>query len=174
MKILATKTKKFGIVKIQLIVGEIVMAVALFALPIAILVQDPSLLLNPYVIGAVFVGMLMFAAFAYFLFVRPYLIYKKLPDVLLETDGEYLYIHGKKEAKIPLSDLDGATTFVHLPFLFSNEIVAVFLIHLLSENYGDLDLDVPGYGEYKMRFVSNVQETADNLISFINEELNKG
>lgn len=174
MKILATKTKKFGIVKIQLIVGAIVMAVALFALPIAILVQDPSLLLNPYVIGAVFVGMLVFAAFAYFLFVRPYLIYKKLPDVLVETDGEYLYIHGKKEAKIPLSDLDGTTTFVHLPFLFSKEIIAVFLIHLLSENYGDLDLDVPGYGEYKIRFVSNVQETADNLISFINEELNKG
>ena len=32
-------------------------------------------------------------------------LYLKLPDVQLEYDDEFLYIHSKKEAKIPLDDL---------------------------------------------------------------------
>jgi hypothetical protein len=162
----------FGILKVQLILGSVVMVAAMIALPVAMMMGDPSLLLNPYVLGVVLVGMLMFGSFAYFLFIRPYFIYRKLPDVLAETDGEYLYIHGKKEAKIPLSDLDGASTFVHLPFLYSNELIAVLLTHLVSEKYGDLDLDVPGYGSYKLRFASDVRVTADALMAFMNEALN--
>jgi hypothetical protein len=158
----------FGILKAQMIIGTITMLAAMLALPIGIAVADASLLLNPYLLFTVIIGMLMFGAAAYFLFIRPCRIYRQLPEVLAETDGEYLYIHGKKEAKIPLCDLGGTTYFVHLPFLYSNEFLAVLLVHLFSEKYGDLDLDIPGYGSYKLRFVSNVQGTADELISFIN------
>jgi hypothetical protein len=129
-------------------------------------------MLNPYVLGVVLGGMLMFGLFAYFLFIRPYFLYQKLPEVLVETDGTYLYVHGKKEAKIPLADLDGTSTFVHLPFIYSNELLAVLMIHLVSDRYGDLDLDVPGYGSFKLRFVADVQDTADDLIAFMNEALN--
>jgi hypothetical protein len=149
------------------------MVLAMVVPPVAILMFDASLFLNPYVLGVVLIGMLMFGLYAYFLFIRPYLLYPKLPEVMVEADGEYLYIHGKKEAKIPLADLDGTSTFVHLPFLFSSEFAAIFVTYMLSEKYGDIDLDIPGYGSYKLRFVSNVQETADKLIAFINEELNK-
>ena len=117
--------------------------------------------------------MLMFGLFAYFLFIRPYFIYRKSPDVLAETDGEYLYLYGKKQAKIPLSELEGASVFVSLPFLYSKEFIAVLMIHLFSEQYGDLTLDVPGYGSYKLRFVSNVRETADELLTFLNESVNR-
>ena len=48
------------------------------------------------VIGAV----LFFGLIGYFTFIRPYFIYCKLPTVLAETDGKYVYFHGKKEAKI--------------------------------------------------------------------------
>jgi hypothetical protein len=148
------------------------MFAAMIALPVAIIVGDPSLILNPYVIGVIVIGMIMFGWFAYFISIRPYKNYRKSPEVLVETDGEYLYIHGKKEAKIPIADLDGTTSFVHLPFIYSNELIAVVLTHLLSEKYGDLDLDIPSYGSYKFRFVSNVRETADELIAFINEAIN--
>lgn len=171
MQILVKKMSSFGILKVQMIVGTILMLAAMIALPVTIIVWDASLFLNPYVLGAVLIAMLMFALFAY-LSVRPYLIYRKSPEILAETDGEYLYIHGKKEAKIPISELDGTTTFVHLPFLFSNELIGVLLIHLISEKYGDLDIEVPGYGSYKLRFVSNVQQTSDSLIGFINCALN--
>ena len=173
MKPLAKKMRSFGILKVQLVIGAVMMVAAMVGLPVSIIMGDPSLLLDPYVLGVVLVGMLMFGSFAYFLFIRPYFLYQKLPEVLAETDGEYLYIHGKKEAKIPLADLDGTSTFVHLPFLFSSEFAAIFVTYMLSEKYGDIDLDIPGYGSYKLRFVSNVQETADKLIAFINEELNK-
>ena len=173
MKILVKKMSSFSILKVQMIIGAIVMAAAMVMLPVGIAVVDISLLLNPYLLGVVIIGMVMFGSFAYFLFIRPYFIYRKLPDVLVETDGEYLYIHGKKEAKIPLAELAGTSTFVHLPFLFSKELVAVLVTHLLSENYGDLDLDIPGYGSYKLRFVSNVQKTSNELIAFINEALTK-
>ena len=172
MKILVKKMSSFGVLKVQMVIGAIVMVAAMIALPVSIMIGDPSLLLDPNVLGVVLAGMLMFGLFAYFLFIRPYFSYRKLPEVLAETDGEYLYIHGKKEAKIPLSDLDGASTFVHLPFLFSKELIAVLLTHLISEKYGDLDLDIPGYGNYKLQFVSNVQETANELIAFINQTIN--
>ena len=173
MKVLVKKMKSLGILKLEMVVGAIIMLAVLILLPGSIAVQDASLLLNPFVLGTVLVGMVMFGSFAYFLFIRPYFLYRKSPEVLAETDGEYLYIHGKKEAKIPLSDLDGATTYVHLPFIYSKEMIAVLLTHFISECYGDLDLDIPGYGEYKMRFVSNVQTTSDDLIAFMNEALNK-
>lgn len=172
MKILVKKMESFGILTAQLVIGAIVMVAAVVALPVAIALGDPTLLLNPYVLGTVLVGMIALSLAAYFLFVRPFFIYRKTPTVLVEADDEYLYIHGKKEAKIPLFDLDGASTFVHFPFLYSNEFLAVLLTHLLSEKYGDLDLDIPGYGSYKLRFVSNVKATAEELIAFINEAIN--
>lgn len=173
MRILVTKMKSFGILRAQLIIGALVMLAAMIMLPVGIMQVDPSMLLNPYVLGVVIIGMLMFGLFAYFLFIRPYFIYRKSPDVLAETDGEYLYVYGKKQAKIPLSELEGASVFVSLPFLYSKEFIAVLMIHLFSEQYGDLTLDVPDYGSYKLRFVSNVRETADELLTFLNESVNR-
>ena len=167
MKILVKKMSSFGILKAQMILGTIVMAAAMILLPVGIALGDAALLLNPYVLGVVIVGMLMFGAFAYFLFIRPYFIYRKSPEVLVETDGEHVYIHGKKEAKIPLSAFDGATVMYHLPFIYSKEILAVLLTHFLSENYGDLSLDVPGYGSYRIPFVSNVKASADELMNIL-------
>ena len=172
MKILIKKMNKFGILKFQMIVGAIIMVAAMIALPVGIAFGGgASLIMNPYVLGVVVIGMLMFGSYTYFLFIRPCMVYRKLPEVLAETDGEYLYIHGKKEAKIPLSAFEGAMVTYHLPFIYSKEFIAVLMIHLFSEKYGDLDLDVPGYGSYKLRFVSNVHETADELRAFLNESL---
>ena len=167
MNVLVKKMSKFGILKVQMIVGAIFMAVAMIALPVGILAQDPSLILNPFILGVVVIGMLMFGSFAYFLFMRPYFIYRKSPEVLAETDGEFVYIYGKKQAKIPLSAFDGAVVTFQLPFIYSNEFIAVFLVHFLSEKYGDLIIDVPEYGSYKLRFVSNVKETAEELMDFL-------
>ena len=168
MKVLIKKMSSFGILKAQMIFGAIVMAAVVIALPASIATTDASLLLNPYVLGVVVVGMLVFAALAYFLFIRPYFTYRKSPEVLAETDGEYLYIYGKKQAKIPISDLDGAVVTFHLPFIYSKELVAVLLTYLFSDKYGDLSLDVPGYGSYRLCFVSDVKATADELITFLN------
>ena len=172
MKILVKKMSSFGVLKLQFIIGAITALAAMVVLPVSILAADASLLLNPFVIGVVIIGMLMFAAFAYFLFMRPLLIYRKLPEVLAETDGEYLYIYGKKQAKIPLSDFDGAVVTYHLPFIYSKELVAVLLTHLFSEQYGDLIIDVPGYGSYKLPFVSRVRTTANELTKFLGASIN--
>lgn len=167
MKVLVEKMSSFAILRVQMIFGAVLMVAAMIVPPVGIAVTDASLLLNPYVIGVVAVGMLMFGAFAFFLFIQPCLIYRKSPKVLAETDGEYLYIYGKKQAKIPLSDFDGAMVTYHLPYIYSKEQVAVLLTHLFSDNYGDLSLDVPGYGSYKLRFVSNVERAADQLTAFL-------
>ena len=168
MKILVKKMATFGVLKAQMIFGAVVMIAAMACLPIAILTsEDPSLLLNPYVLGVVIITMAIFALFAYFLFMRPCFMYRKLPEVLMETDGEYVYIHGKKQAKLPLSDFEGAVVTYHLPFIYSTELIAVLLTHLFSEKYGDLSLDVPGYGSYRLRFVSRVKATADELLAFL-------
>lgn len=172
MRPLVKKMQSFKILKIQLIVGAITMITAMITLPLIVFIPFPSLIFNPVVVGILLVGMLMFALFAYFIAIRPYFIYRKLPDVLVETDGEYLYIHSKKQAKIPLSDIESANAFVDLPFLYSKEFIAVLLVHLVSEEYGDISLDISGYGSFKLYFVSNVEDTADELIDFINVAIN--
>ena len=92
MKPLVKKMSSFGILKAQMILGAVVMLAAMIVLPVGIVVTDASLILNPYVFGVVVIGMLMFGAFAYFLFMQPYRRYRQSPEVLAETDGEYVYI----------------------------------------------------------------------------------
>ena len=167
MKILVKKMSSFIILKVQMIIGAITMLAAMILLPVGIISQDASLILNPFVLGVVLIGMLMFGLFTYFLFIRPYFIYQKSPEVLAESDGEYVYIYGKKQAKIPLSAFDGAMVTYQLPFIYSNEIIAVLITHLISEKYGDLILDIPEYGSYKLHFVSNVMKTSDEFMNFL-------
>lgn len=171
MKALVKKMSKVAILKFQMILGAIVMVAAMIALPVGVMSGDASLILNPYVFGVVAIGMVMFGLFAYFLFMRPYFMYRKLPEVLAATDGKYIYIYGKKEAKIPLSAFDGSVITFQLPFFYSKEIIAVLLTFLFSEKYGDLILDVPGYGSYKIPFVANAQDTANKLTRFIQNEI---
>ena len=171
MRVLVTKMNKFGVLKFQMIVGAIVMLAAMVVLPVSILAVDSSLLLNPFIIGVVLVGMLMFGSFAYFLFMRPYIMYRKAPEVLAETDGEFVYLYDKKQEKIPISAFADATVTHHYPFIFSNETISVFLVHLFSEKYGDLTLDVPGYGSYRLRFVADVKKSKDELLGFLRTEM---
>ena len=173
MRVLVKKMSSLGILKLQMLIGAIVMLAVVILLPASIMMEDVSLILNPYVLGAVVIGMLMFGSFAYFLFMRPYFLYRKSPDVLAETDGEYLYIHGIKEAKILLSEISEAMVFVKLPYIYSNEFVSVLLIHLFSEKYGDLVLEIPGHGNYKLRFVSNVQSAANELTRFMEDVMHQ-
>ena len=167
MRVLVKKMSSFGVLRVQMIVGAIIMAAVVVLLPVSIAIGDASLLLNPFVLGVVLIGMLMFGSFAYFLFIRPYFIYFKSPEVLVEADDEFLYVHGKKEAKIPLSDLEDAYIDFTLPFIYSKEFVAMLVVHLTSEKYGDLVLEVPGYGKFKMHFVADVQATAYSLARFV-------
>ena len=172
MKILISKMKSLGLLKFELIIGTIIMAAAIIGLPIGIGSVDIALLANPYVLGTIAIAMLLFGLVGYTIFVRPYLLYRKLPAVLAETDGEFLYIHGKKEAKIPLSALEEATVYVQLPYILQKEFISEFIIHIFSEEYGTIVLDVPNYGSYKMRFVSHARETADKFIRFVSAENN--
>ena len=172
MKQLVKKISKTSLLMIELIAGSIIMAAAMLILPISIISIDPALLLNPYVLGIVVFGMLMFGLVGFFIFIRPYLLYRKLPAVQAEFDGEFLYIHSKKEAKIPLAALNEATVYVELPYLLQKEFLDEILVHLFSEKYGNILLEVPGHGNYRMYFVSHVQETADELIRFIEKAMN--
>ena len=171
MRILVRKMSSLGLLKVELIIGTLIMAAAVIGLPVGIALTDVTLMLNPYVLGVIGVGMLLFGLVGYFIFIRPYILYRKLPAVQAETDGEFLYIHSKKEAKIPLSKLESATVYVDLPYIYQKEFLSEFIIHIFSEYYGTVILELPGYGNFKMRFVANAEESGDNLIRFIREVL---
>ena len=159
--------KRLGLLKLELVIGALIMAVAVIGLPAGIMSIDVALMANPYVVGVVIIGILMFASVGFFCFVRPYILYRKLPDVQAETDGEFLYIHAKREAKIPLSSLSDAYVRVELPYLLQKEFLAEFIIHLFSEEYGNVVLEIPGKGSYRMRFVSHAKDAANELRYFI-------
>ena len=172
MQILVKKMEKMGLLKAELIIGMVIMLLAVVGIPLAMALYDVNLLLNPYVLGVVLVAMLCFAMVGYFCFMRPYIKYHKCPTVQAETDGEFLYIHTKKEAKIPLSTLTQANVRVELPFLYQKEFLREFIVHLFSSEYGTVVLEIHSYGTFKMPFVAKAQDTANELYNFIDKTIN--
>ena len=167
MKPLVRKMSSLKLLKVELILGIVFSAVAMIGIPVSIFCLAPDLLREPLAWGIVLLVILFFGLVGYFRSVRPYRMYLELPDVQAEYDDKFLYIHGKKSAKIPLSDLEDAYIDFTLPFIYSKEFVAMLVVHLTSEKYGDLVLEVPGYGKFKMHFVADVQATAYSLARFV-------
>jgi hypothetical protein len=167
MKVLVRKMDKLGLLRFVLIYYAVITIALALVLPITVIILDVTLLTNPTILGMVIIAMLFFGLIGYFTFIRPYILYHKLPQVLAETDGNFLYIHDIKEGKIPLSALSNASIDVDVPRLFHPGFLREFIIHIFSSNYGDIILEVPNYGKFKMRFVANAEDVANDLSNFI-------
>lgn len=174
MKVLARKIKMSVALKLHWLIGAGLMAVIVVALPVGIFAVDPSLMANPYVLAVIGGAMVIFGLVGYFGYINQFLLFRKLPEVQAETDGEYLYIHSKKEAKIAIADLDGVCIDADVPNLFQAEFARDILVHLLSDEYGKVILDTPKNGTYKLYFIAEaedvVHEIADYIIAKLNEE----
>ena len=173
MNTLAEKISNPILLKVKLIAGAVLMAVAMLALPIGIFIGAPALVSDPSVWCVILAGMLFFGLVGIFGFIRPYILYGKLPAVQVEADDEFLYIHTTKEAKIPLAELTEVSAHVDLPYLFQKELLRELIIHFFSEEYADITLEISGYGTYKVRFVAYAQRTADEIISFLNDAMDR-
>lgn len=168
MKVLAKKTRHFSILILQFILGMLTTTAVVVGLPAGIYYLDSSLFANlPFM--AIILGIMgVFALVGYFFFMRPYQIYRKMPEIQAETDGEYLYIHSKKEATIPFAAMEGAYINAEIPNFMSRQ----YIIHLFSEQYGDVVIDVPNYGKYKLYFVSEAQDVAAMIVALAEEKIN--
>ena len=169
MSVLVSKMEKLGLLKFVLIYYAVVYIALALVLPVTILLLDASLFLNPTILGIVIIVVLFFGMIGYFTFIRPYIVYKKLPQVLAETDGEFVYFHGKKEAKISLVDLSYCYMDIHVPHVFQHGFIREVIIHKFSFNYGSIILNVPSYGTVKLQFVANAEAVAKELLDYINQ-----
>ena len=172
MNVLVRKMSSLKLLKVELIGGTICSALAMVGIPVSIFCVAPALLREPLAWGIAFGIMLFFGLVGYGLFVRPYRLYLKLPDVQLEYDDEFLYIHSKKEAKIPLSEINYVYITAELPFLWSEKFLREIIIHLCSDEYGKIDLDIDGFGSYKLYFVPHAKDMEIELLGFFNSVMN--
>ena len=172
MKVLVKKMSSLKILKVELISGIIFSAIAMIGIPISIFCLAPDLLKEPLAWGIVLIVMLFFGLVGYGLFVRPYRLYLKLPEVQLEYDDEFLYIHSKKEAKIPLAELSYVQITAELPFLLHESFLREILIHFCSDEYGRIDLDIDGFGSYKLYFVPYAKKMEGQLLRFFDGVMN--
>ena len=60
-----------------------------------------------------------------------------------------------------------------IPFLLQKEFISEILIYLFSEEYGNVILEVPEYGKYKLRFVAHAREAAEELSMTLYQEVNR-
>ena len=172
MKTIVTKMEKLGLLKfVNIFYGVIMIALAL-VIPVTVMVLDITLMTNPTVILLSVIDVLFFGSLGFLTFIRPFAVYRKLPKVLVETDGEFLYVHGKKEAVIPLKEIEYAEVNVNVPYLFQPGFLREFIIHTFSSNYGTVYLEVENFGKFKMPFVANAEDVANQLIGFIREQIN--
>ena len=172
MNVLVRKMSSLKLLKVELIFGTIFSVIAMIGIPISIFCVAPELLREPLAWGIAFCTLLFFGLVGYGLFVRPYRLYLKLPDVQLEYDDEFLYIHSKKEAKIPLADLTYVNITAELPFLLHESFLREILIHLCSDEYGRIDLDIDGFGSYKLYFVPHAKDMESELFRFFDGVMN--
>lgn len=169
MQTLVRKMDKLGLLRFVLIYYAVIYIALALVLPVTIAVLDVTLFANPTVLAVVIIAVLFFGTIGYFSFIRPYFIYRKLPEVLAESDGEFVYFHGKKEMKISLNDLSYCSMEVDVPHVFQHGFIREFIIHKFSSNYGTIILDVPSHGTIKLKFVANAQDVANELLQYINE-----
>ena len=172
MNVLVRKMASLKLLKLELISGIVFSALAMIGIPVSIFCITPALLVEPLAWVIVLAAIIFFGMVGYFLFVRPYRLYHELPDVQLEYDSEFLYIHGKKEAKIPLVELTYVNITAELPFIFHQSFLREMLIHLCSEEYGRIDLDIEGFGSYKLYFVPHAEYMESELLRFFNAVMN--
>ena len=172
MKTLVRKMSSLKLLKVELILGTIFSSIAMIGIPVSIFCVAPDLLREPLAWGIALGIMLFFGLVGYGLFVRPYRLYLKLPDVQLEYDDEFLYIHSKKEAKIPLADLTYVRITAELPFLLHESFWREILIHLCSDEYGKIELDIDGFGCYKLYFVPHAEDMESELLRFFDGVMN--
>ena len=169
MRTLVTKMNKLGLLRFVLIYYAVIYIALALVMPITILLLDPSLFLNPTILIIVIIAVAFFGTIGYFTFIRPYIEYNKLPEVLAETDGEFVYFHGKKEVKISIMDLSYCYMDVDVPHIFHPGFLREFIIHKFSSDYGTIVLNVPSYGTVKMQFVANAEEVGKELLNYINK-----
>ena len=160
------------LLKVELIGGSIFSVIALIGLPIGLFCVAPALLTVPLAWIIVLCGMLFFGMVGYFLFVHPYRLYLRLPEIQAEYDDEFLYIHSKKEAKIPLADITYVHITAELPFLLHESFLREILIHFCSDEYGRIDLDIDGFGSYKLYFVPHAKDMENRLLRFFDGVMN--
>ena len=172
MKILVRKMSSLKLLKVELILGAVFSAVSMIGIPIGLFCVAPNLLAEPLAWVIVLISMLFFGLVGYFIFVHPYRLYLKLPDIQAEYDDEFLYIHGKKEAKIPLAEITYVHITAELPFLLHESFLREFLIHLCSDEYGRIDLDIEGFGSYKLYFVPHAKDMENKLFRFFDSVMN--
>ena len=172
MNVLVRKMSSLKLLKVELILGTIFSAVAMIAIPVSIFCLAPDLLREPLAWGIAVGAMLFFGLVGYGLFVHPYRLYHKIPDVQLEYDDEFLYIHSKKEAKIPLAELNYVHITAELPFILQEGFLREILIHLCSDEYGRIDLDIDGFGSYKLYFVPHAKDIEGKLLRFFDGVMN--
>ena len=172
MNVLVRKMKSLKLLKFELIFGTVFSALAMIGIPVSIFCIAPDLLSEPVAYLVALGIMLFFGLVGYGLFVHPYRLYLRLPDVQLEYDDEFLYIHSKKEAKIPLSELTYVNISAELPFLLHESFLREILIHLCSEEYGRIDLDIEGFGSYKLYFVPHAKDMENVLLRFFDDAMN--
>ena len=167
MKVLVEKMGKLGLARFEIIFYSIVLTALALVMPVTIMVMDITLLAKPGVWVLILVPMFIFGLSAYFVCIRRYVVYRKSPQVQAEADEEFLYIHGKKEAKIPLADLADAVVYANVPYICQPGFVREFIVHMFSYRYGTVVLEVPGYGDFKLYFVANAEDVANGLSAFI-------
>ena len=172
MNVLVRKMASLKLLEVELKLGTVFSVIAMIGIPVSMFCLAPELLGEPLAWAIALGTMLFFGLVGYGLFVRPYRLYLNLPDVQLEYDDEFLYIHSKKEAKIPLADLTYAHITAELPFLLHESFLREILIHLCSEEYGRIDLDIDGFGSYKLYFVPHAEEMESELLRFFDSVMN--
>ena len=172
MNVLIQKMRSLKLLKVELIVGAIFSLVAMIGIPVSIFCVAPALLREPLGWAVALGTALFFGLVGYGLFIYPYRLYLKLPEVQLEYDDEFLYIHSKKEAKIPLADLTYVQITAELPFLLHMSFWREIVIHLCSDEYGKIVLDIDGFGTYKLYFVPHAKEMEGELLTFFNGVMN--
>lgn len=162
MTVIAQKAEKTLILKGEFILGILIFIAAVIVLPVVVFSIEEGLIREPLLWGVVIVTALFFAGGSFLMLIRPYLHYRRLPVVQAETDGTYLYIHSKKEAKLPLEDMEGTSVFATPENL---------VIQLLADGYGRVDITLADGEKHKLYFISHANQVPNKIASLIESRL---
>lgn len=156
MTVLGKKTKVSILIYLEL-VAAIVLYIMAIGSVIALAIYDAlSLLVEPMIL--VIVGPFYLAAiFGGIWLIKRFTLYRKMPEKVIETDGEKVYLHLKEEHEFKMKDI--ASVFA---------IPESALVHLFLGGYGTVEIKLNNGKKYKILYIEKANAVPDKFGKYIN------
>lgn len=155
METLGKKTKVSLLIYLELLSAIVLYIVAVASIILLAVYEALAIFTDPVLLAIVLPFYLAVLGGGTWL-IRRFVLYKKMPEEVIQTDGKKLYLHLDKEYEY---DLESVESVFAIP--------ESFLIHLFLGGYGTVEIKINKGKKHKIPFIEKANEVPNKFGKYI-------